>query len=353
MAKKKISEISEVSLGGNTSPKGDPDQRSRNWCFTLNNWNDEEVELLKSMETRYICWGEETCPTTGTPHLQGWVVFKNQKKFKELHKKLRRVSWRKQLGDNKQARDYCVGGVKGKPVNEVFFEQGICPKQGERSDLKEAAKALRNWEINHYEDLCDDDENLFLFHTYGRTLRTVQKIRDWKRAKRDYSDGWKPKVQVFWSEKSGVGKTTAVWNLNNQNVTRLQIGNKKIWIPDTYRPGDAVLLDDFKGETIEINELKVLLDGFPKQLENKGGITSLVRSDIYITSQHHPNDWYKDADAADLMALTRRMQIFNFDNGIPEELNTGPPHGEEPPPGDSSPPAGGPGLLDDSGLLVF
>lgn len=50
----------------------------RNWIFTLNNYNDTEVEALKRMvesETAiFICFGYER-GTQGTPHLQGYVEF--------------------------------------------------------------------------------------------------------------------------------------------------------------------------------------------------------------------------------------------------------------------------------------
>lgn len=47
--------------------------RSQFWVFTLNNYTEEEVGHLLSLNSDKWCvvFGKETAPTTGTPHLQG------------------------------------------------------------------------------------------------------------------------------------------------------------------------------------------------------------------------------------------------------------------------------------------
>ena len=53
--------------------------RARAWVYTTNNYfasvdpNAPLPTLQPNM--RYLCFGREVCPTTGTPHLQGYVVF--------------------------------------------------------------------------------------------------------------------------------------------------------------------------------------------------------------------------------------------------------------------------------------
>lgn len=50
--------------------------RSYAWCFTLNNYTDEEIRRLESLECERLVVGKEVAPTTGTPHLQGYIRFK-------------------------------------------------------------------------------------------------------------------------------------------------------------------------------------------------------------------------------------------------------------------------------------
>jgi len=50
--------------------------QSFNWCFTLNNYTDEEMEQIKNLAPsgiiQYIAFGEEI-GEEGTPHLQGYL----------------------------------------------------------------------------------------------------------------------------------------------------------------------------------------------------------------------------------------------------------------------------------------
>lgn len=82
---------------------------SKKWVFTLNNYTDEQLVLLKqrleTMGEKYVV-GKEVGEECGTPHLQGWVVFKNRVRpitaigIPEIH-------WEKQKGTDQQCIDYC------------------------------------------------------------------------------------------------------------------------------------------------------------------------------------------------------------------------------------------------------
>lgn len=65
---------------GNTSGSGGGSVQATRWVFTLNNPTPvEETNIKKSVEgdyrIRYLIFGHELAPTTGTPHLQGYVEF--------------------------------------------------------------------------------------------------------------------------------------------------------------------------------------------------------------------------------------------------------------------------------------
>lgn len=52
--------------------------KARRYCFTWNNYTEADVAYLKSIDAKkvnYIIFGFEIAPTTGTPHLQGYVEF--------------------------------------------------------------------------------------------------------------------------------------------------------------------------------------------------------------------------------------------------------------------------------------
>ena len=91
-------------LGGNTCTP-----RCRTWFFTLNNYEKSDIseisEYCKTYSELYA-FQEET-GDNGTPHLQGCIRFKNQKKFDEIHNKWPKMHL--EICKNwKQAVNYCT-----------------------------------------------------------------------------------------------------------------------------------------------------------------------------------------------------------------------------------------------------
>lgn len=58
--------------------------RGRAFCFTINNYTPDNEEFCKNLECQYIQYGREVAPTTGTPHLQGYVYFTNPRSFNSV-----------------------------------------------------------------------------------------------------------------------------------------------------------------------------------------------------------------------------------------------------------------------------
>lgn len=52
------------------------DARVKRLCSTLNNYSEEHYEFMKNYASKWAVYaiiGKETAPTTGTPHLQGYM----------------------------------------------------------------------------------------------------------------------------------------------------------------------------------------------------------------------------------------------------------------------------------------
>ena len=66
--------MTQVNKKAKTSPIG------CNWVFTWNNYNDKKAPQAwpDMAQLVYQC---EICPETKTPHLQGYVRFKKNKRF--------------------------------------------------------------------------------------------------------------------------------------------------------------------------------------------------------------------------------------------------------------------------------
>ena len=94
---------------------------TRGWCYTINNFTEEDRDGLRSLECVYNIFGYER-GAEGTPHLQGYVHFKSHKTLKGVKKMMPRAHLEPRKGTIDQAVDYC----KKKDFEE--FESSHCRK---------------------------------------------------------------------------------------------------------------------------------------------------------------------------------------------------------------------------------
>lgn len=110
--------------------------QGKRWCFTLNNPSQGEKDLIKSIfeseHCKYGIYGNEV-GESGTPHLQGFVIFETNKRLNAVRRLLStRAHYETAKGNNTQASEYCK---KEGDYIEVGTLEGN--KQGKRSDLVE------------------------------------------------------------------------------------------------------------------------------------------------------------------------------------------------------------------------
>lgn len=104
------SNVGNQTAEGNTITTAVNDRRSRKWVFTLNNYTDTDVtslsEVFESKNWEYV-FGEET-GSNGTPHLQGYIEYKNPIAFKTLKKIIPRSHLEIAKGTRKDNWKYCT-----------------------------------------------------------------------------------------------------------------------------------------------------------------------------------------------------------------------------------------------------
>ena len=83
---------------------------SKHWCFTLNNYTTDDIDTFRNIDSsivpKYI-FQEET-GENGTPHLQGYLMFKSKKRPKSIFKN-NKIHWEK-CRSVKHAINYCKKG---------------------------------------------------------------------------------------------------------------------------------------------------------------------------------------------------------------------------------------------------
>lgn len=154
---------------GNTEPLPNT-RRSRGWCFTLNNYTENERKdieqwLLPSAH-QYIV-GEEV-GEQGTPHLQGYVYVENKMSLKQMKAKIPRAHFEVAKDTPKQNRAYC--SKDGKFI-EHWNPEKESPEQKLKKRKEHALKRYENiewkpWQADVLEKLSQPADDRTVYWVY-------------------------------------------------------------------------------------------------------------------------------------------------------------------------------------------
>jgi len=278
-------------------------QRSRNWCFTIFDYNDGLLEHLRTglQGVKHCIFQEEVAPTTGRKHLQGHVVWKLQKSMSATKKALKSPSCHLEVmrGTVEQSAAYCE--KDDTHVSDgVRVEIGERPTgQGYRSDLDECIGRIRSGELKY------SDIELYypqLFVQYRNGLREI--CDKYRGSQRNY----KSHVSVYYG-KSGTGKSMKAFESSN-DIYVLRCSKTGVWF-DGYDYNDTLVIDDFYG-WLPFNLLLNLLDRYSMKVDIKGGAMEFNSKNIIITSNKSPLDWYPNLSTEHQIALLRRLDVVSY-----------------------------------------
>lgn len=235
---------------------------ARNYCFTLNNYTEEEHQQIQDIDCSYLIIGKEVGENKATPHLQGYIEFKFPKKLGALKKINTRVHWEPRKGTAEQAADYCK-------KEGVFIEKGERSKQGKRSDLEEVVKIIDK-PLREIAEQCP-----IQMIKYIRGIEAVKALRVKERTE-------KPIVHWYWGD-TGTGKTRTAREIASSCFMK---DSTKWW--GMYAQEEAIIIDDFDGWWDQRDFLR-LLDRYPYTGEVKGCHVTINSKYIIITSEFAPD----------------------------------------------------------------
>ena len=154
----------------------------KNWCFTLNNYTQLEVDALKACGNlvKYMVVGHEV-GESGTPHLQGFVTMKNAVRFNSM---------KQLLGDRahiEPAREkveknfrYCTKDGDFWEVNDIRQLGGDVWLRSTAQTIPERYAGFRNWRFWQYSGtgLLDGVENRIDLNCFNGTRQDFAKWLD-------------------------------------------------------------------------------------------------------------------------------------------------------------------------------
>jgi len=286
-------------------PAGRKSAPSRAWCFTENNPTRKNLFPDGLPEgVKYVVYQLER-GEQGTPHLQGYIHLARQQRMAWLRKitsknaegvvftVFERAHLLASKGNAEQNKKYCT---KAEGRLEGPWEIGTLPKQGERTDLVEAAESLmRNGDIRAI------DPAVFLKYASG-CLKLAALAPPPRR------DSLRVITIVG---PTGIGKSYSVHDMF-PDIYVVNMGNSGLWW-DGYTGQRAVMFEEFKGQ-VQLQKMLQILDPYPLRLEIKGGLVPARFTVVFITSNYTPDRWYRNEDGSrdeEIAALRRRLDVGN------------------------------------------
>lgn len=278
-------------------------RKTKHWCWTLNNFTDDDVALLRRAgeskeDVDYLIFGREV-GANGTPHLQGFVSFINRKYLSGAKKFLDRAHWEPARGTPVEALSYCK--------KEGDFEEFGSPPagRGRRTDLEEIREAIRGG-IEEAE-LADS-----YFSQWCQYRRSFAAFAGLLRPPLS-----RPELQVYLLHgPTGSGKTRFASQWSQENGGVWMSGDPKLQWFDGYGGEPNVIIDDFAGEA-PFRFLLRVLDIYPIRVPIKGGFAPFNATRIFITANSTPEYWYPlETDISPLRRRIARVIIVDESNEL-------------------------------------
>lgn len=256
----------------------------------MNNYTEADETAVSFVGADYTVYGKEV-GESGTPHLQGYLYFKNSRTFKSLSKKLPRAHIEVRKGSHTQARDYCI---KDGDVTEY----GTPPMTPKEKGINEKKRYERAWDLaklGKVEDI-DADIRMRLYGTIKRIRKDYQVVPE---SIEELDNRW-------YHGSTGTGKSKSA----REEFPDAYLKNANKWW-DGYVDQETVIIDEWDPiHSVLGTHLKQWADHHPFAAESKGGMLCIRPKRIIITSNYTIEECFDQSQ--NYIPLMRRFKQINF-----------------------------------------
>jgi hypothetical protein len=269
-------------------------ERYRAFTFTLNNYSDTEQAEIRSLSYQYLVYGREV-GEKGTPHLQGYIYFKNAKTLGACIKYMpKRSHIEIAISDTAHNHKYCT-------KDGDFEEHGTRPMTAKEKGEMEVARYKRTWDLAKSGDFEEIDPDIRV-RLYG----TIKRIRF------DYLPLPTSQVKMdfhWWYGPSGTCKSRTALRDNPDAYLKLK---NKWW--DGYTSQPCVIIEEWSPDEVpQLHQmLKKWCDHHPFAAEIKGGLTNLRPPKIIILSNYTMLACFGYDTEGVYKPLKRRLKVREF-----------------------------------------
>lgn len=249
----------------------------RTWCFTINNWTEEEYKSLLAFDVTRRAVGREHDVGSGTPHLQGFISFPKGYRLSGLKKLSPRAHWEVCVSPP-HAWNYCV--------KEGSFHITDNRNQGKRTDIAGYRDAIKEGRDDKW--LADHFPGLFLRFTRTNAMRAAYLVPRDKMTK-----------CIMYYGPTKTGKSTLV-KKKYPDADWLDYDGRFF---SQYRNKEVVIFDDCDLGKFSPELIKRLINHVPMKIRVLGSYQEFNPKLIVFTTNYLPK-WLSDE------ACKRRIEII-------------------------------------------
>lgn len=286
--------------------------RAKRWVVTINHYTKADIAMFEVIKARceYWIYGMEVAPTTKTPHLQCYIVFKEPKTAKQCHELFpSHGHWEKQSPNStpQQCIDYCK-------KDEKFEEYGVQPVNGQAEGGKATQDKWRETrDLAKAGRLDEIDPKLFVGHY--KTLKMIKS--DYKALPANLDWTTPPNIWIY--GPTGTGKSHYARNkVIGSNPFYIKNAGNKWW--DRYEGQDYVLIEDLDiAHAYQAYYMKIWCDkyAFTVEVKNSG---DLIRPKVIVVSSNYKiEEIFPDKNTHE--PLKRRFQVVHMEHPWDATIN--------------------------------